>query len=132
MIMFAALAIAGPALHFVDGRRRRPRRLAHRRLAQGQPRLPVCGAPGAGGGLTGRTRTSLTTRGDAKFDIDGGAVTLSHYAELGGKLGGSHLLGGGEPIQVGRTARMGGQHVWARRRGPQRELAQRNFEKTYG
>jgi oxepin-CoA hydrolase/3-oxo-5,6-dehydrosuberyl-CoA semialdehyde dehydrogenase len=27
------------------------------------------------------------------------------------------LLGDGEPIQVGRTARMGGQHVWARRRG---------------
>ncbi|HUS30293.1 MAG TPA: 3,4-dehydroadipyl-CoA semialdehyde dehydrogenase [Kofleriaceae bacterium] len=57
------------------------------------------------------------TRGDAKFDIDGGAVTLSHYAELGAKLGGSSLLADGEPIQVGRTARMGGQHVWARRRG---------------
>jgi oxepin-CoA hydrolase/3-oxo-5,6-dehydrosuberyl-CoA semialdehyde dehydrogenase len=57
------------------------------------------------------------TRSDAKFDIDGGAVTLSHYAELGGKLGNATLLGDGEPIQVGRTARMGGQHVWARRRG---------------
>ena len=57
------------------------------------------------------------TRGDAKFDIDGGAVTLSHYAELGAKLGGTSLLADGEPIQVGRTARMGGQHVWARRRG---------------
>jgi oxepin-CoA hydrolase/3-oxo-5,6-dehydrosuberyl-CoA semialdehyde dehydrogenase len=57
------------------------------------------------------------TRGDAKFDIDGGAVTLSHYAELGAKLGSAPLLGDGDPIQVGRTARMGGQHVWARRRG---------------
>lgn len=57
------------------------------------------------------------TRSDAKFDIDGGAVTLSHYAELGAKLGGTSLLADGEPIQVGRTARMGGQHVWARRRG---------------
>jgi oxepin-CoA hydrolase/3-oxo-5,6-dehydrosuberyl-CoA semialdehyde dehydrogenase len=57
------------------------------------------------------------TRGDAKFDIDGGAVTLSHYADLGAKLGGTSLLADGEPIQVGRTARMGGQHVWARRRG---------------
>ena len=57
------------------------------------------------------------TRGDAKFDIDGGAVTLSHYAELGGRLGRAALLGDGEPIQVGRTARMAGQHVWARRRG---------------
>jgi 3,4-dehydroadipyl-CoA semialdehyde dehydrogenase len=57
------------------------------------------------------------TRGDAKFDIDGGAVTLSHYAELGARLGAQTLLGDGEPIQVGRTARMGGQHVWASRRG---------------
>ncbi|HWU86191.1 MAG TPA: 3,4-dehydroadipyl-CoA semialdehyde dehydrogenase [Kofleriaceae bacterium] len=57
------------------------------------------------------------TRGDAKFDIDGGAVTLSHYAELGGRLGGATLLADGDPIQVGRTARMGGQHVWAPRRG---------------
>ncbi|MGN6104530.1 MAG: 3,4-dehydroadipyl-CoA semialdehyde dehydrogenase, partial [Kofleriaceae bacterium] len=57
------------------------------------------------------------TRGDAKFDIDGAAVTLSHYAELGARLGSATLLADGEPIQVGRTARMGGQHVWARRRG---------------
>jgi oxepin-CoA hydrolase/3-oxo-5,6-dehydrosuberyl-CoA semialdehyde dehydrogenase len=57
------------------------------------------------------------TRGDAKFDIDGGAVTLSHYAELGQRLGAAPLLPDGEPVQVGRTARMGGQHVWARRRG---------------
>jgi oxepin-CoA hydrolase/3-oxo-5,6-dehydrosuberyl-CoA semialdehyde dehydrogenase len=57
------------------------------------------------------------TRGDAKFDIDGGAQTLSHYAELGARLGKAQLIGDGEPIQVGRTARMGGQHAWARRRG---------------
>jgi len=57
------------------------------------------------------------TRGDAKFDIDGGALTLSHYAELGAKLGTAPLIADGAPIQVGRTARMGGQHVWARRRG---------------
>ena len=57
------------------------------------------------------------TRSDAKFDIDGGALTLSHYAELGAKLGAARLLGDGEPIQVGRTARMAGQHVWARRSG---------------
>jgi oxepin-CoA hydrolase/3-oxo-5,6-dehydrosuberyl-CoA semialdehyde dehydrogenase len=57
------------------------------------------------------------TRGDAKFDIDGGAATLSHYADLGARLGNARLLPDGEPIQVGRTARMGGQHVWARRAG---------------
>ncbi len=57
------------------------------------------------------------TRSDAKFDIDGAAVTLSHYADLGAKLGTHTLLGDGEPIQVGRTARMSGQHIWASRRG---------------
>jgi len=57
------------------------------------------------------------TRGDAKFDIDGGAQTLSHYAELGAKLGAAALIADGAAIQVGRTARMGGQHVWARRPG---------------
>ena len=57
------------------------------------------------------------TRSDAKFDVDGGAMTLSYYAELGAKLGTNNFLVDGEPIQVGRTARMGGQHIWARRRG---------------
>ncbi len=57
------------------------------------------------------------TRGDAKFDVDGGSATLSYYAELGAKLGNTTMLADGEPIQVGRTARMGGQHVWTRRPG---------------
>lgn len=57
------------------------------------------------------------TRGDAKFDIDGGAVTLSHYAELGARLGSARMLGDGEPIQIGRTARLVGQHVWTARQG---------------
>ena len=57
------------------------------------------------------------TRSDAKFDVDGGAMTLSFYAELGAKLGAAPMIADGEPIQVGRTARMGGQHVWTRRRG---------------
>ena len=67
------------------------------------------------------------TRGDAKFDIDGGAVTLSHYAELGARLGAGSLLADGEAIQVGRTARMGGQHVWARRRGVALHINAFNF-----
>ncbi len=57
------------------------------------------------------------TRGDAKFDIDGAAATLSHYAELGAKLGNSTLLADGDAISVGRTARMAGQHVWVTRPG---------------
>ena len=57
------------------------------------------------------------TRGDAKFDIDGGSVNLSHYAELGAKLGSTKILADGEPIQIGRTARLVGQHVYTRRAG---------------
>jgi 3,4-dehydroadipyl-CoA semialdehyde dehydrogenase len=57
------------------------------------------------------------TRSDAKFDVDGGAATLAHYAELGAKLGPVSMLPDGEPVQLGRTARMAGQHVWTRRRG---------------
>jgi 3,4-dehydroadipyl-CoA semialdehyde dehydrogenase len=57
------------------------------------------------------------TRGDAKFDIDGAAATLSHYAGLGAELGDRKLLGDGAVLQVGRTARMGGQHVWLTRPG---------------
>ncbi len=57
------------------------------------------------------------TRGDAKFDIDGGAVTLSHYAELGATLGEGRILADGESLQIGRTARMAGQHVYTRRSG---------------
>src|SRR5262247_3614023 len=36
------------------------------------------------------------TRGDAKFDLDGGALTLSHYAGIGGRLGSTTLLADGE------------------------------------
>lgn len=57
------------------------------------------------------------TRGDAKFDLDGAAATLAHYGELAGKLGGGRLLADGEPVQVGRTARLAGQHAWAPRPG---------------
>jgi oxepin-CoA hydrolase/3-oxo-5,6-dehydrosuberyl-CoA semialdehyde dehydrogenase len=57
------------------------------------------------------------TRGDAKFDIDGAAGTLAHYAELGAALGDVRVLADGDVIQVGRTARMAGQHVWVPRPG---------------
>ena len=57
------------------------------------------------------------TRSDAKFDIDGGTFTLSAYADLGEKLGARRLLADGDGVQLGRTARLFGQHVWAPRRG---------------
>src|SRR5689334_1776659 len=36
------------------------------------------------------------TRGDAKFDIDGAAGTLAHYAELGAALGERRVLPDGD------------------------------------
>jgi oxepin-CoA hydrolase/3-oxo-5,6-dehydrosuberyl-CoA semialdehyde dehydrogenase len=52
------------------------------------------------------------TRSDAKFDIDGGSATLAYYAELGATLAGGRILSDGDPVQIGRTARLVGQHVW--------------------
>ena len=57
------------------------------------------------------------TRGDAKFDVDGASGTLAHYAELGKALGATRLLADGEPVQLGRTARLSGQHAWVTRPG---------------
>ena len=57
------------------------------------------------------------TRGDAKFDIDGAAFTLSAYADLAAELGDKHVLTDGDPIQVGRTARFAGQHIYLPKHG---------------
>ena len=57
------------------------------------------------------------TRGDAKFDIDGGIATLAHYAELGAQLGGLQALRDGDAVQLGRTARYAGIHLWVPRDG---------------
>ncbi len=57
------------------------------------------------------------TRGDAKFDLDGCSGTLAHYAELAKSLGARRVLADGEPVQLGRTARLSGQHAWVPRPG---------------
>ncbi len=57
------------------------------------------------------------TRKDAKFDVDGASFTFAHYAALGETLGQSTLLLDGDPVQVGRTKRLIGQHVLSPRRG---------------
>jgi 3,4-dehydroadipyl-CoA semialdehyde dehydrogenase len=57
------------------------------------------------------------TRGDAKFDIDGAIGTLSAYADLSAELGNTHLLADGEAVQLGRGARLFGQHIYVPRRG---------------
>ncbi len=57
------------------------------------------------------------TRSDAKFDIDGAIATLAHYGELGEKLGSLRVLRDGEAVQLGRTARYAGVHLWVPREG---------------
>jgi oxepin-CoA hydrolase/3-oxo-5,6-dehydrosuberyl-CoA semialdehyde dehydrogenase len=57
-----------------------------------------------------------TTRGDAKFDIDGASGTLAFYAGLGKKLGDATILAeDGE--QLTQSARFFGKHVWVPLRG---------------
>jgi len=58
-----------------------------------------------------------TTRGGAKFDIDGAAGTLQAYAELGKKLGAARELVDGEPVLIGRGAKLAGRHAWLAREG---------------
>lgn len=62
-------------------------------------------------------RSGGTTRGDAKFDIDGAIGTLTYYAGLGEKLGAKQHLLDGAGAQLGRTPRFWGQHVLVPRQG---------------
>jgi oxepin-CoA hydrolase/3-oxo-5,6-dehydrosuberyl-CoA semialdehyde dehydrogenase len=57
------------------------------------------------------------TRSDAKFDIDGATFTLASYATLGQELGARRVLADGEGVQLGRTPRFHGQHLWVPRQG---------------
>src|SRR5437868_5393570 len=57
------------------------------------------------------------TRGDAKFDVDGAIGTIAHYAELGAQLGSLRALRDGDAVQLGRTARYAGIHLWVPRDG---------------
>lgn len=58
-----------------------------------------------------------STRGDAKFDIDGATGTLAAYAHFSKNLGDGNFLPDGTGIKLGRTARFWGQHIWVPREG---------------
>ncbi|MFO1050822.1 MAG: 3,4-dehydroadipyl-CoA semialdehyde dehydrogenase [Planctomycetota bacterium] len=58
-----------------------------------------------------------STRGDAKFDLDGATGTLAAYAKLAESLGDDNFLPDGDGIQLGRTARFWGQHIRVPRPG---------------
>lgn len=57
------------------------------------------------------------TRGDAKFDVDGASATLAAYAEIGQALGDHRHLDDGDAVQIGRSPRLVGRHVYTTRRG---------------
>ena len=57
------------------------------------------------------------TRGDAKFDVDGAIGTLTAYAEVGKALGDSRILVDGDGIQLGRSPRFWGQHIFVPKAG---------------
>ena len=57
------------------------------------------------------------TRSDAKFDIDGATGTLAAYADLAPTLGEAYVLADGEGLQLGRSPRLFGVHVYVPREG---------------
>src|SRR5262245_3284254 len=57
------------------------------------------------------------TRSDAKFDIDGASGTLAFYADLGQALGDKRVHVDGDGVQLGRSPRFVGEHVWLPRHG---------------
>jgi oxepin-CoA hydrolase/3-oxo-5,6-dehydrosuberyl-CoA semialdehyde dehydrogenase len=62
-------------------------------------------------------RNAGTTRGDAKFDIDGATGTLAAYAQFGEEIGARRFLVDGDGMQLGRSPRFWGQHVLVPRHG---------------
>jgi oxepin-CoA hydrolase/3-oxo-5,6-dehydrosuberyl-CoA semialdehyde dehydrogenase len=62
-------------------------------------------------------RNAGTTRGDAKFDVDGATGTLAAYAQFGKELGDRPFFADGALAQLGRTPRFSGQHVWVPKPG---------------
>jgi oxepin-CoA hydrolase/3-oxo-5,6-dehydrosuberyl-CoA semialdehyde dehydrogenase len=62
-------------------------------------------------------RNNGATRSDAKFDVDGAALTLTAYAELGDSLGDRRWITDGEAVELARSKRLGGIHVKRARPG---------------
>ncbi|MBL9100270.1 MAG: 3,4-dehydroadipyl-CoA semialdehyde dehydrogenase [Myxococcales bacterium] len=71
------------------------------------------------------------TRGDAKFDIDGGLGVLAAYAELADTLGDDPWLVVDEPAAVVRTSKVRAQHLLVPRHGVAVHINAFNFP-TWG
>lgn len=67
------------------------------------------------------------TRGDAKFDLDGMTGTLAYYGGLAASLPHSGHWLDGEGVQLGRTPRFFGQHVFTARPGVALHINAFNF-----
>ncbi|MEZ6196944.1 MAG: 3,4-dehydroadipyl-CoA semialdehyde dehydrogenase [Planctomycetota bacterium] len=68
------------------------------------------------------------TRGDAKFDLDGGTGTIAAYAKIGESLGDTrHWLDGDAETVMGGGSRMLGRHVRVPRRGVAIHINAYNF-----
>jgi oxepin-CoA hydrolase/3-oxo-5,6-dehydrosuberyl-CoA semialdehyde dehydrogenase len=107
----AALAFArdegGPALRAMTFKQR-GELLKAMSLAIHAKRDELLGMATANGG---------NTRSDAKFDVDGATGTLSAYADLANELGDATVLVDGDGVQLGRSARLFGQHAYVPRQG---------------
>jgi len=68
-----------------------------------------------------------TSRGDAKFDIDGGIGTLAYYAKLGKDLGEQRFIVDGGPDPLTRATRFMGYHVKTPKRGVALHINAFNF-----
>ncbi|MBI5495003.1 MAG: 3,4-dehydroadipyl-CoA semialdehyde dehydrogenase [Deltaproteobacteria bacterium] len=67
------------------------------------------------------------TRSDAKFDVDGASGTLAAYADHCKTLGDGRFLVDGEPVSLGRSSRLSGQHVAVPRHGVAVQVNAFNF-----
>ncbi len=112
-----AREIGGPALRSLSFTERAARLKAISELFYGH-REELIGLSMSNGG---------NTRGDAKFDIDGATGTLAAYAWLGKKLGERGFLTDGEGVQLGRTPRFWGEHVFTPRLGVALHINAFNF-----
>lgn len=109
--------VGGPSLRRV-GFAERARWLKALSVAVHEARATLIQASAQNGG---------STRGDAKFDIDGATGTLAAYAKLGESLGDDNFLPEGDGIQLGRTGRFWGQHVRTPRLGVALHINAFNF-----
>ena len=68
-----------------------------------------------------------STRGDAKFDIDGATGTLAAYAHFAKSIEGERFINDGEMEQLGRTKRFAGRHLFVPREGASLHINAFNF-----